>query len=133
MFAACALGVLCVIALTVGFLRHRNYAPAQDPPAPGAEAGVALITLDPEAFAGEARETYRIARKDPALLAKLYCYCHCDVRLGHRNLLDCYRDSHASECGICMGEARDAEQMAKQGSSIQEIRDSLRSRYQGQE
>jgi len=91
------------------------------------------ITLDPQAFEGEARETYRIARHSPELLVKLHCYCHCDVRLGHRNLLDCYRDPHAASCGICMGEAKDADDMAKRGASIDEIRATLKSRYENSE
>jgi hypothetical protein len=97
------------------------------------ERAATPITLDPQAFGGEARETYRIARNRPDLLAKLHCYCHCDVRLGHRNLLDCYRDPHAASCGICMGEARDADEMAKRGASMDEIRDTLRSRYENSE
>jgi len=87
----------------------------------------------PQAFDGEARESYRIARAHPELLAQLHCYCQCDVKLGHRNLLDCFRDTHAASCGICMGEARDADQMTKQGSSMEDIRDTLKSRYENQE
>lgn len=99
----------------------------------GYEPGVAAITLDPQAFAGEARETYRIARDRPGLLAELYCYCKCDTRLGHRSLLDCYRDPHAASCGICLGEARDTDQVAKRGVSIDEIRGTLRARYENSE
>ena len=99
----------------------------------GNGADIALITLDPASFEGEARESYRIARQHPELLAALHCYCHCDVRLGHRNLLDCYRDEHAASCGICMGEARDAAQMAKQGTAPEEIRATLKARYENQE
>jgi hypothetical protein len=75
------------------------------------------------------REAYEIAARDPALLSQLHCYCGCDKSLGHKSLLDCYRDDHASRCGICMGEARDAEPMASRGMAIEQIRDALRTRY----
>jgi hypothetical protein len=86
-------------------------------------------TLDPQGFQGNVRQAYEIAERDPALLAQLHCYCGCDKQLGHKNLLDCYRDDHGSRCGICLGEALDAEPMANQGMPIERIRDALRTRY----
>lgn len=87
------------------------------------------MTLDPGMFKGEVREAYEIAEQDPALLAQLHCYCGCDKTDGHKSLLDCYRDKHGSTCAICVGEAREAEQLAKQGMPVEQIRDSLRARY----
>ena len=69
------------------------------------------------------------AEKDPALLAQLHCYCGCDKTDGHKNLLDCFRDTHGSTCAICCGEARDAELMATRGMPVEQIRDALRARY----
>ncbi len=86
-------------------------------------------TLDPQGFQGNVRQAYEIAERDPALLAQLHCYCGCDKQLGHKNLLDCYRDDHGSRCGICLGEALDAEPMARQGMPVERIRDALRTRY----
>jgi len=90
-------------------------------------------TLDPNMFKGDVREAYEIARKDPALLSQLHCYCGCDKSEGHHSLLDCYRDKHGSTCAICVGEAREAEQLSKQGMPVEQIRDSLRARYGGGE
>jgi uncharacterized protein with PCYCGC motif len=59
----------------------------------------------------------------------LHCYCGCDKTDGHKNLLDCFRDTHGSTCAICCGEARDAEAMAGRGMPIEQIRDALRARY----
>ena len=87
------------------------------------------ITLDPQNFQGTVREAYEVAEKDPALLAQLHCYCGCDVTDGHKNLLDCFRDTHGSTCAICCGEARDAEAMASRGMPVEQIRDALRARY----
>jgi hypothetical protein len=87
------------------------------------------MTLDPNLFKGQVKQAYEIAERDPALLAQLHCYCGCDRTNNHKNLLDCYRDDHGSHCAICVGEAIDAENMAQQGAPIDQIRDTLRSRY----
>jgi len=88
------------------------------------------LTLDPSGFEGNARRSYQIARQKPSLLAQLHCYCGCDKVLGHRSLLDCYRDKHAASCATCMGEAIDSNQMNDRGSPVEQIRDALRARYE---
>jgi len=87
------------------------------------------MTLDPNQFVGEVKTAYQIAERDPALLAQLHCYCGCDRTDGHKNLLDCYRDTHGSHCAICTGEAIEAEKLAQQGMPVEKIRDALRDRY----
>lgn len=87
------------------------------------------ITLDPRNFQGPVREAYAIAERRPGLLTQLHCYCGCDKQLGHKNLLDCYRDSHASRCEICVGETQDAGSMSGEGTPVEQIRDTLRARY----
>src|SRR5580704_10847933 len=79
------------------------------------------LTLDPNLFVGEVKQAYQVAERDPALLAQLHCYCGCDRTDGHKNLLDCYRDTHGSHCAICTGEAIEAEQLPKQGMSVDKI------------
>lgn len=87
------------------------------------------ITLDPKLFDGKARAAYQVAARDPALLAQLHCYCGCDKELGHRNLLDCYRNKHAAVCPICIGEAIEAERLAKEGLPVTQIRRALSDDY----
>lgn len=53
-------------------------------------------TLPPERFTGAVREGYGIARAIPDVLAELHCYCGCDRSMGHRHLLDCFADDHAT-------------------------------------
>jgi hypothetical protein len=48
-------------------------------------------------------------------------YCGCD-RIGHRNLLDCFRSTHATGCGICVKEAILANRMHDAGKTGEEIR-----------
>ena len=122
--AAALLVVAIVYAMSSGSQSSDSAASSSD------DAAVKLrVTLDPQRFQGNVRETYQIAERDPALLSQLHCYCGCDKTLGHHSLLDCYRDDHASRCAICMGEARDAEPMAQRGMPIEQIRDTLRARY----
>jgi len=122
--AAALLVVAIVYAMSSGSQSSDSAASSSD------DAAAKLrVTLDPQRFQGNVRETYQIAERDPALLSQLHCYCGCDKTLGHHSLLDCYRDDHASRCAICMGEARDAEPMAQRGMPIEQIRDTLRARY----
>ena len=53
-------------------------------------------TLPPSLFSGKVREAYAIARDIPEVLDQLYCYCRCRENFGHKNLLSCYVDNHAS-------------------------------------
>jgi hypothetical protein len=87
------------------------------------------MTLDPNQFVGEVKQAYLIAESDPALLAQLHCYCGCDRTDGHKNLLDCYRDTHGAHCAICTGEAIEAAKLAGEGMPVEKIRDALRDRF----
>jgi hypothetical protein len=121
---------LLVVAIAYAGHMSSASAPSDAQLAAGGDAGAQLrITLDPQGFQGTARQAYEVAERDPALLAQLHCYCGCDKTLGHKSLLDCFRDTHGSTCAICCGEAIDAEAMAGRGMPIEQIRDTLRARY----
>ena len=53
-------------------------------------------TLSPQQFSGRVQKAYTIARMIPEVLDRLYCYCRCRENFGHKNLLTCYVDTHAS-------------------------------------
>ena len=53
-------------------------------------------TLSPDLFTGKVRRAYAVARAIPEVLDRLYCYCRCRENFGHKNLLSCFVDSHAS-------------------------------------
>jgi hypothetical protein len=42
--------------------------------------------------------SYEIAREIPEVLSQVPCFCAC-ARLGHRNLLDCFKSTHGSSFG----------------------------------
>jgi hypothetical protein len=127
---ALSVGVFLVAALAYAGYVSNNRPPSDRQMAANGDPGARLrITLDPQNFQGDVREAYAVAERDPALLAQLHCYCGCDKTDGHKNLLDCFRDTHGSTCAICCGEARDAEAMAGRGVPIEQIRDALRARY----
>jgi len=53
-------------------------------------------TLSPVLFVGRVAEAYKGAGKIPEVLDQLYCYCRCAENFGHKSLLSCYADRHAS-------------------------------------
>jgi hypothetical protein len=84
-------------------------------------------TLDPKQFdkaEPEVKAGYQIARKYPATLDALHCFCECaeSPMFQHRTLLTCFVDTHAAGCGICLTEARLAAQLKDKGVSDEEIR-----------
>lgn len=85
-------------------------------------------TLDPSLFARgyepEVQPGYDIARKYPATLDKLHCFCECaeNPMFHHKTLLTCFTDTHAAGCGICLSEARLAAQLKDKGLSDEEIK-----------
>lgn len=124
-----------VVVVGIGYAGYvSSHESSRDVAMPGvvrvADPGEQLrVTLDPKNFQGDVRKAYEAAERNPALLAQMHCYCGCDKADGHKNLLDCFRDTHGSTCAICCGEARDAEKMATAGMPIEQIRDALRARY----
>ncbi len=129
-----------IVIAAVIYFGFRSLEPAsanQSDPPPKAAAAQSdpaehlRLTLDPQLFQGEVRKAYEVARRNPALLAQLHCYCGCDHTEGHQSLLDCFRDKHGSTCAICVGEAVEADTLATQGMPVEQIRDALRARFAG--
>ncbi len=56
---------------------------------------------------------YRVANEHPELLAKIPCYCPCEL-YGHGGVIDCYRSQHAARCATCLEEAVVAGRMLEQ-------------------
>jgi hypothetical protein len=127
--ALTAAAVVVVAIAYAGYVYTQAQAPAGQMAAASDPEARLRVTLDPKNFQGNVREAYEIAERDPTLLSQLHCYCGCDKTLGHKVLLDCYRDMHGSKCAICVGEAHDAESMASKGTPVEQIRDALRARY----
>ena len=87
------------------------------------QAGRLPVTLSPELFGkSAAAKAYQVAKEIPGVLAQQPCFCHCDRASGHRSLVDCYRDDHASGCLICIKEALLARKLHHEGMSDADIR-----------
>jgi hypothetical protein len=86
-------------------------------------------TLDPKLFTDtriyepEVPRAYEIARKYPATLDRLHCFCECQEspKFKHKTLLTCFTDEHAAGCGICIKEALLAAELKGRGASDGEI------------
>ena len=80
-------------------------------------------TLDPKRFpVPKISKAYAIAKSIPEVLVQQPCYCHC---VGHRSLLDCFKDEHAASCSICIEEAMYVDQQNAKGQCTQAIRDGI--------
>ena len=89
-------------------------------------------TLDPSLFAKAepgVMQGYEIARKYPATLDRIHCFCECaeSPMFHHKTLLTCFTDTHAAGCGICLSEARLAAQLKEKGLSDEEIKNTVES------
>ena len=69
-------------------LRNRLVLPAQP-------QSVRPVTLSPNIYSDpEVRRAYQVAKEVPEVLEHMACYCGCYQDAGHRNNLDCFKDSH---------------------------------------
>ena len=98
-----------VLVLIVAFFLYQGEQPTPrgEQPSPLA-SGISILktnsnnlrenrpTLSPQRFSGTFRMAYEVAREIPEVLDELYCYCRCQENLGHKNLLSCFVDTHAS-------------------------------------
>jgi hypothetical protein len=80
---------------------------------------------------------YKIAIKNPELLAKFSCYCFCEG-MGHKNLSYCFLekgvadgkfDDHASDCNICVAQAMMAFLWAEIGATDAEMQKAMKEAY----
>ena len=86
---------------------------------------VQQATVSPDRFTEpQVKRAYAIAKKMPAVLAQQPCYCWCS-RMGHRSLLSCYQDEHASQCSVCMKEAFLADRLTRRGKNPDQIREAI--------
>ncbi|MGH7675448.1 MAG: CYCXC family (seleno)protein, partial [Gemmatimonadales bacterium] len=74
-------------------------------------------------------EAYAAARRLPAVLDGLYCYCDCALHSGHRSLLTCFESEHGAYCDICVGEAVLAGDLSAQGLALERIRAAIDARF----
>jgi len=86
------------------------------------KGGETKSVLSPARFAGKTASAYKVAQENPELMDAMYCYCYCKKTIGHKSLLSCFADNHASKCGICQDEAFYAKRMQDKGLDIGQIR-----------
>ena len=86
------------------------------------KGGETKPVLSPARFSGKTASAYKVAQENPELMDAMYCYCYCKKTIGHKSLLSCFADNHASKCGICQDEAFYAKRMQHKGLDIGQIR-----------
>jgi hypothetical protein len=86
------------------------------------KGGETKSVLSPARFTGKTASAYKVAQEYPELMDAMYCYCYCKKTIGHKSLLSCFTDKHASKCGICQDQAFYAKRMQGKGLDIGQIR-----------
>jgi hypothetical protein len=95
---------------------------ADDPNFAKLKGGETKPVLSPSRFRGNTASAYKLARENRDLLDAMYCYCYCQESIGHKSLLSCFVDTHASNCKICKDQAFYAKIMQDKGLDIGQIR-----------
>lgn len=103
------------------------------PDYPGAFGGEKRPTMSPGHFIGKTGRAYKVAKENPDLLDKIYCYCKCQDNFGHKSLLTCFVDRHGSQCGVCMDEALMASDLRKKGYGDEEIVEKINKKFSKQQ
>jgi len=68
------------------------------------------------------RDAYEAARQIPEIVDGIRCHCDCADRRDLRSLLSCFETDMPKSCGICLGSARTALRLHRDGKSLAEIR-----------
>ena len=123
------IAALAVVAIALILVFARPAMGARHPePRPGVTAAE---VLPPSTYAGydQIVRAYEAAQAVPQVLDGLYCHCQCRENFDHRSLLSCFQSEHGASCDICMGEAVMAEEMHRQGKTLDEIRRAIDARF----
>ena len=81
---------------------------------------------------------YKIAVKEPKLLANFPCYCFCE-EMGHKNLSYCFLkqgtlgkfDNHAANCNVCNAQTMHAFLLNELGVPVDRIKKEMKKIYVG--
>lgn len=123
-----AFGILAVIAAALFVLVSNRGAGAHPKPRPDASAEDVVHHSHYDAYPRIA-SVYRQAARVPQVLDGLHCYCECASHSGHYSLLDCFKSDHAASCDICLTEAALADDLSREGKSLDEVRDAVDQLY----
>lgn len=140
---AVRLGIACVVLTAFALANAQNTQPPAQGTRPTSPAGAAAVsrippyhagppkgplpaTLDPKMFPDPLNQKiYALAAREKKVLYQQPCYCGCDREVGHKSLLDCYVDRHASICAACKMEAVFVYQEHRRGRTAAQIREEI--------
>ena len=97
-------------------------------PHPDPRPGITGDHVLPEAEIGDrrrVREAYAAARTHPEIFDGICCGCGCDKSMNHRSLLSCFESRQAIGCMACREEGELVGRLAKDGKTLQEIRQAV--------
>jgi hypothetical protein len=97
---------------------------------PAAKGAAPKEVLAPDQFFGKAQTGYDAAKQCPEVIAKLFCYCGCDMTDSHTSLLDCFTTDHGADCAICQDEAIMALDLKQQNKSMADIQKAIDKKFE---
>lgn len=129
-FVAILISIAALASAAFGYLRAQSLSQQDQADIPAYHADAPKLplpaTLDPKLFTDTLNQNiYALAANEKAVLYQQPCYCHCDREVGHKSLLECYVDRHASVCSVCKMEAVFAYQQTKLGKTPAQIREAI--------
>jgi hypothetical protein len=103
---------------------HHRREPLEHPePRPGITAEKVLTIEALGSRKEKVLAAYAAARTYPALFDGIACACSCGGKNGmHRSLLVCFESLQPTGCGECQDEARLIERLAKEDTTLADIR-----------
>lgn len=99
---------------SIGNVKETNFAKLK--------GGETRPVLSPARFTGKTASSYKVAQASPELLDHMYCFCYCKKTIGHKSLLSCFTDKHASKCTICQDQAFYAKILYDKGMDLGQVR-----------
>ena len=98
-------------------------------PRPGIDAS-RVLTREQLSDHPDAITAFDQVREIPQIVDGIRCSCGCASREGFYSLLSCYEgEGMARMCEVCQGTGRLAYRLAKQGKTLQEIREAVDLRF----
>ena len=109
-------------SLNIGTVQNASSSATKEANFEKLKGGETKSVLSPARFTGKTASSYKVAQENPELLDAMYCYCYCKKTIGHKSLLSCFTDKHASKCTICQDQAFYAKLKQDKGLDIGQVR-----------
>ncbi|MEN8376070.1 MAG: hypothetical protein ABFS34_11530 [Gemmatimonadota bacterium] len=104
-----------------------RHAAVHPDPRPGVDASK---VIPDEKVPGPLKEMFDLVREAPQIVDGVRCHCGCAEIPGYYSLLSCFeKPGMALGCEICQGQGKMVGRMARDGASLEEIREAVDDKF----